>query len=70
MNGVFRVGKSDAFSIDNGSDKPFVIYNARGSKRQVFEITIPGGFKGALPIDLIAEVGAQTYEQKVWLEIP
>jgi len=70
VNGVFRVGKSDVFSIDNGSDKPFVIYNARGSKRQVFEITIPGGFKGALPVDLIAEVGAQTYEQRVWLEIP
>ncbi len=70
VNGVFRVAESPIFKVENGNDKPFIIYNARGSKRQVFEINLPAGFKGALPVKLIAEVGTQVHEQTVWLNIP
>lgn len=70
VNGVFRVGSSPVFNVVNGNDKPFIIYNARGSKRQVFEIELPGGFKGTLPVKLIAEVGVQSHEQTIWLQIP
>lgn len=70
VTGIFRIAPSTVFTVDNGADKPFVIYNARGSKRQVFEVTVPGGFKGALPITLVAEVGTITHEETVWLNIP
>ncbi len=70
VNGVFRIAESPTFTVENGNDKPFIIYNARGSKRQVFEINLPAGFKGALPLKLVAEVGTQVYEQTIWLNVP
>lgn len=70
VNGIFRIEPSQTFKVVNGDAKPIIIYNARGSKRQVFEIEIPGGYKGALPITMVAEVGVQTHRQTIWLNIP
>lgn len=70
VNGIFRIEPSQTFKIVNGDAKPIIIYNARGSKRQVFEIEVPGGYKGAMPITMVAEIGIQTHRQTVWLNIP
>lgn len=67
VTGVFRVTPPEGWAVDSGDNKTFVIYNARGSKRQVFEVVVPGGFRGAFPVKLTAEVGAEAVTQTVWL---
>ncbi len=70
VNGIFHIEPPQGWKVMSGNDKPFVIYNARGSKRQVFEISVPGGFKGAVPLKFVGEVGVQSIETVVWLYIP
>ena len=70
VNGIFRIEPSQTFKVVNGDAKPIIIYNARGSKRQVFEIEVPGGYKGALPVTMVADIGVQSHRQTVWLNIP
>lgn len=70
VTGVFSVSAPEGFKIEDGNNKTFVIINARGSKRQVFSMQIPGGFKGTVPIELRADYPGSSYTQTVWLTIP
>lgn len=67
VTGVFRVAPPEGWAVESGDNKTFVIYNARGSKRQVFEVVVPGGFRGAFPVRITAEIGAETIAQTVWI---
>lgn len=67
VTGVFRVAPPEGWAVDSGDNKTFVIYNARGSKRQVFEVVVPGGYRGAFPIRMTGEVGAKSVTQTVWV---
>jgi len=67
VTGVFRVAPPEGWAVDSGDNKTFVIYNARGSKRQVFEVVVPGGYKGSFPVKLTAEVGGEVINQTVWI---
>jgi hypothetical protein len=70
VDGVFRVEAPDGWKVENGSGKNFVIYNARGSKRQVFELVVPGGFKGTAPIKLISDIAGAQSAQTFWIVVP
>lgn len=70
VTGVFSVAVPEGFNVEDGNNKTFVIINARGSKRQVFSMQIPGGFKGTVPIELRADYPGSSYTQTVWLTIP
>lgn len=70
VNGLFRVVAPDGWKIEGGNDKMFKIYNPRGSKRQIFDVVIPGGFKGTAPLKLQAIFGGSTYEEMIWITVP
>ncbi|HZH99076.1 MAG TPA: hypothetical protein VEX38_08905 [Fimbriimonadaceae bacterium] len=70
VDGIFRVEAPEGWKVDTGSGKNFVIYNARGSKRQVFSLVVPGGFKGTAPIRLVADIAGAQAEQTVWIVVP
>lgn len=69
VTGVFRVAPPEGWAVESGDNKSFVIYNARGSKRQVFEVVIPGGYRGTFPVKLTAQIGAETIEQTAWVMV-
>lgn len=69
LDGTFSVVPPNGFTVDKGNDKRFVIYNSMGSKRQVFDLNIPGGFKGTAPLILKGNVGGKLLEQTVWVRI-
>lgn len=70
VTGLFKVAPPAGWDVESGNDKTFVIYNSRGSKRQVFEVKVPGGFRGTVPLKLTAEVGATSVEQTIWFRVP
>jgi hypothetical protein len=67
VDGVFRVSAPEGWKIPSGEDRSFIIYNPRGSKRQVFSVVIPGGFKGSAPIKIEADIAGQHSEKTVWV---
>jgi hypothetical protein len=70
VTGQFSVKPPPGWTVESGSDKMFVIYNSRASKRQVFELNVPAGFKGVAPLTLTAQIGDSTIEEQVWLRVP
>lgn len=70
VTGLFKVAPPPGWDVESGNEKTFVIYNARGSKRQVFEVKVPGGFRGTVPLKLMAEVGTSSIEQTIWFRVP
>ncbi len=70
VTGQFSVKPPPGWTVESGSDKMFVIYNSRASKRQVFELNVPAGFKGVVPLTLTAQIGDDTIEEQVWLRVP
>lgn len=69
VDGVFRVIPPEGWKVESGNEKGFIIYNPRGSKRQVFSLIIPGGFKGTAPLKLQADFAGQHAEQTVWIVV-
>lgn len=70
VTGLFRVAPPSGWDVESGNEKTFVIYNARGSKRQVFEVKVPAGFRGTVPLTLTADIGPTSIEQTIWFRIP
>lgn len=70
VTGLFRVAPPSGWDVESGNDKTFVIYNSRGSKRQVFEIKVPAGFRGSVPVKLSANIGPTSVEQTIWVRVP
>jgi len=70
VTGLFRVAPPSGWDVESGNEKTFVIYQSRGSKRQVFEVKIPAGFRGAVPITLSADIGPNSVEQTFWVRVP
>jgi hypothetical protein len=69
VDGVFRVQAPEGWKIKSGNDRPFLIYDSRSSKRQVFEIQIPGGYKGTAPIRLIADFAGKHSEETEYIVV-
>jgi hypothetical protein len=69
VEGVLRIAAPDGWTVQAGDDKSFVIYNAYGRVRRVYELVVPPGVKGAFPIKLQADLGGKSYAQTVWIAI-
>jgi len=69
MNGVFHVNAPDGWKVKSGEDVQFLIYDARGSKRQVFELVIPANYKGTAPVKLVADFAGTHSEQTVYVVV-
>lgn len=69
VDGVFRVQAPEGWKVKSGTDVQFLIYDSRASERRVFEIEIPGGFKGTAPIKLIADFAGQHAEQTEYIVV-
>jgi hypothetical protein len=67
IDGVFRVIAPDGWKMKTGNDVQFLIYEPRGSKRQVFELAIPAGFKGTMPVKLVADFAGTRAEQTAYI---
>jgi hypothetical protein len=67
VDGQFRVIPPAGWEIKSGNEKSFTLAIARARKRQVFEVQVPGGFKGTVPLKLVAVIGPYTAERTVWL---
>lgn len=70
IDGTLDVKAPEGWKIEKGNGKRFIITNPHGSRRQVFELMIPGGFNGTIPLDLGAEIGDRKISQRVWLTVP
>lgn len=70
VTGLFRVAPPSGWDVESGNDKTFVIYQSRGSKRQVFEVKVPAGFRGTVPLTLTADIGPTSVEQTIWVRVP
>lgn len=69
VDGRFSVTPPTGWEVESGNNKQFVIANARGSKRQVFSLIVPGGFRGTAPLTLRAEYPGAAFEQLVWITV-
>lgn len=69
MTGVFRVSVPEGWKVKSGENIQFLIYDARGSNRQVFELVIPANFKGTAPIKLIADFAGTHVEQTAYVTV-
>jgi hypothetical protein len=69
MNGVFHITVPDGWKVKSGENVQFLIYDARGSKRQVFELVIPPNFKGTAPIKLVADFAGSHVEQIAYVVV-
>jgi hypothetical protein len=69
VDGVFRVQAPEGWKIKSGNEQSFLIYDSRGAKRQVFEIVVPGGYKGTAPIKLIADFAGQHTEETEYITV-
>ena len=69
VDGVFRVQAPEGWKVKSGDDTQFLIYDSRGSKRQVFELVVPSGYKGMAPIKLIADFAGSHAEQTEYVVV-
>lgn len=70
VDGQFQVVAPSGWEVDSGNEKSFLIFNARGSVRKVFALTIPAGAKGSFPIKLMAVSADRTIKETIWINIP
>lgn len=70
VDGVFDATLPEGWVAGAGLGKRFIIPNARGSVRRVFDLTIPADARGVFPIRLRAEFDrGVTVEQTVWMSV-
>lgn len=69
VSGIFKVIPPLGWSVESGNDKSFALVTPRASKRQVFALKVPAGYKGTAPFKLLAEIGALKAEKTVWLVV-
>lgn len=70
LDGNFTVEAPAGWNVLNGSGTTFIIFNARGSVRRVYEVEIPAGAEGSFPFRLRATIGGTVVEQTVWVYLP
>jgi hypothetical protein len=69
IDGVFRVTAPEGWKVKTGDNVQFLIYDSRGSNRQVFELEIPANFKGTAPVKLTADFAGTHAEQTVYVVV-
>ncbi|MCX7799267.1 MAG: hypothetical protein N2109_02880 [Fimbriimonadales bacterium] len=70
VDGVFDAVLPAGWEAGAGLGKRFIIPNARGSVRRVFDLTVPAGVRGVFPIRLKAEFDrGVSVEQTVWMSV-
>ncbi len=69
LDGTVKLYGAGNAQVQSGSNKGFVIYNAFGRQRRVFELKIPAGFQGSMPIRFQGILGGLVIEQDGWLTV-
>lgn len=69
VDGYFRILPPEGFDVRSGSGKNFIIYNARGGVRRVFDLEIPAKVKGTFPLKFQANIGGKIVEQERYVTI-
>lgn len=69
LDGVLQIMPPVDFRVMRGSDRPFIIPQARGVSRKTFELEIPARSTGIYPMIFRADIGGKIIEQKEWLNI-
>lgn len=63
VDGNVTIVPPQGYRILNGNDKGFIIYTPRGSVRRRFELEIPAGARGVVPITFRVEMGGKVTDE-------
>lgn len=67
VEGSTEIRIPEGWQLLTGDDKKFIIANAYGSVRRVFDVTVPANTTGSYPIKIVADVAGKPFEQTAWL---
>jgi len=69
VDGTITLLPPDNFRVVSGNDKGFIISSPRGGVRRVFELEIPAGTKGVIPILVRTEIGGKSKDETIYLNV-
>ena len=69
ISGVVRMEAPQGWEVRTGNDEPFIIYNARGTVRRVFEVNVPENVAGPYAVRMQANLGNKMVEETVWVTV-